>query len=69
MGGIYDHAGLGIHRYSTDTGWKIPHFEKMLYDQASLILGLYLPASRIQGPESGPYPDGTDGFHHVERTS
>ncbi len=40
MGGIYDHAGLGIHRYSTDTGWKIPHFEKMLYDQASLILGL-----------------------------
>ena len=40
MGGIYDHVGLGIHRYATDTGWKIPHFEKMLYDQASLIYAL-----------------------------
>ena len=40
MGGIYDHAGYGIHRYATDTGWKIPHFEKMLYDQASMILAL-----------------------------
>ena len=33
-GGIYDHIGLGIHRYSTDDRWMIPHFEKMLYDQA-----------------------------------
>ncbi len=40
MGGIYDHVGKGIHRYATDTGWKIPHFEKMLYDQASFINGL-----------------------------
>ena len=40
MGGIYDHAGYGIHRYATDIGWKIPHFEKMLYDQASMILAL-----------------------------
>lgn len=37
MGGIYDHVGKGIHRYATDFGWKIPHFEKMLYDQANLI--------------------------------
>ncbi len=33
-GGIYDHIGFGIHRYSTDRDWLVPHFEKMLYDQA-----------------------------------
>ena len=37
-GGIYDHIGFGFHRYSTDALWKIPHFEKMLYDQATLSL-------------------------------
>ncbi len=34
QGGVYDHVGLGIHRYSTDERWFLPHFEKMLYDQA-----------------------------------
>ncbi|MHA2288394.1 MAG: thioredoxin domain-containing protein, partial [Promethearchaeota archaeon] len=38
MGGIYDHIGFGFHRYSTDPDWLVPHFEKMLYDQALLIL-------------------------------
>ena len=33
-GGIYDHVGFGFHRYSTDGSWLVPHFEKMLYDQA-----------------------------------
>ena len=33
-GGIFDHVGLGIHRYSTDREWLVPHFERMLYDQA-----------------------------------
>jgi len=37
MGGIYDHARGGLHRYSTDKEWLIPHFEKMLYDQAGLL--------------------------------
>ena len=36
MGGIYDHLGGGFHRYSVDRYWKIPHFEKMLYDNAQL---------------------------------
>jgi hypothetical protein len=36
-GGIYDHLGGGFARYSTDEGWHIPHFEKMLYDNAQLI--------------------------------
>ena len=40
-GGIYDHLGGGICRYSTDPQWLVPHFEKMLYDQA-LVSGIYL---------------------------
>jgi hypothetical protein len=37
-GGIYDHMGFGFHRYSTDSHWLVPHFEKMLYDQALLAV-------------------------------
>lgn len=37
-GGIYDHVGFGFHRYSTDSRWLVPHFEKMLYDQALLAI-------------------------------
>jgi uncharacterized protein YyaL (SSP411 family) len=37
-GGIYDHIGFGFHRYSTDEKWLVPHFEKMLYDQAILTI-------------------------------
>tara|TARA_R110002033_G_scaffold169897_3_gene211250 strand:+ start:3758 stop:5881 length:2124 start_codon:yes stop_codon:yes gene_type:complete len=37
MGGVYDHIGGGFFRYSTDAYWKIPHFEKMLYDNAQLV--------------------------------
>ncbi len=36
-GGVHDHVGGGFHRYSVDTEWFIPHFEKMLYDQAQLV--------------------------------
>jgi uncharacterized protein YyaL (SSP411 family) len=42
-GGIYDHIGYGFHRYSTDFQWLLPHFEKMLYDQA-LIAMVYTEA-------------------------
>lgn len=38
LGGIYDHIGFGFHRYSTDSEWLVPHFEKMLYDQALLVM-------------------------------
>ncbi|MGD0232986.1 MAG: thioredoxin domain-containing protein [Syntrophorhabdales bacterium] len=38
LGGIYDHVGFGFHRYTTDPMWMVPHFEKMLYDQAMLAL-------------------------------
>ena len=45
-GGIYDHLGGGFHRYSVDEQWRVPHFEKMLYDQAQL-LNSYLDAFQI----------------------
>ena len=38
MGGVFDQVGFGFHRYSTDPKWLVPHFEKMLYDQALLVL-------------------------------
>jgi len=38
LGGIWDHVGFGFHRYSTDARWFLPHFEKMLYDQAGIAL-------------------------------
>jgi uncharacterized protein YyaL (SSP411 family) len=45
-GGIHDHLGGGFHRYSVDTVWHVPHFEKMLYDQAQLASS-YLDAYQI----------------------
>jgi hypothetical protein len=45
-GGIYDHLGGGFARYSTDADWLVPHFEKMLYDQA-LISDIYLKAYQL----------------------
>jgi uncharacterized protein YyaL (SSP411 family) len=49
-GGIYDHLGGGFHRYATDARWLVPHFEKMLYDQA-LLSKVYLQAYQITGNE------------------
>ena len=47
-GGIYDQVGGGFHRYSTDKKWRIPHFEKMLYDNALLSM-TYLEAYQLTG--------------------
>lgn len=49
-GGMYDHLGGGFHRYSVDAQWRVPHFEKMLYDQAQLI-NSYLNAYQITKDE------------------
>ena len=49
-GGIYDHAGGGFARYSVDNEWRVPHFEKMLYDNAQ-FLSLYALAYKITGKE------------------
>ena len=48
MGGLRDHVGGGFHRYSVDAQWRVPHFEKMLYDQAQLVLA-YLDAAQVSG--------------------
>ncbi|MHA3962181.1 MAG: thioredoxin domain-containing protein [Candidatus Thorarchaeota archaeon SMTZ1-45] len=49
-GGLYDHIGYGFHRYSTDAKWLLPHFEKMIYDQASLMMA-YTEAYQITKKE------------------
>ena len=49
-GGIYDHLAGGFHRYSTDDIWLVPHFEKMLYDQAALTM-VYLEGYQVTGDE------------------
>ncbi|MCB0346604.1 MAG: thioredoxin domain-containing protein [Bdellovibrionales bacterium] len=56
-GGIYDHVGGGFSRYSTDAKWLVPHFEKMLYDNA-LLVSAYLDAYTAVGEET---------FAHVAR--
>jgi uncharacterized protein YyaL (SSP411 family) len=48
MGGIYDHVGFGFHRYSVDALWRVPHFEKMLYDQAMIAIA-YAEAYQATG--------------------
>jgi hypothetical protein len=50
LGGIYDQLGFGFHRYSTDAKWLVPHFEKMLYDQAMLTMA-YTEACQATGDE------------------
>jgi uncharacterized protein len=49
-GGIFDQIGYGFHRYSTDAQWLVPHFEKMLYDQAMLLMA-YTDAFQATGHE------------------
>jgi len=48
LGGMRDHLGGGFHRYSVDADWRVPHFEKMLYDQAQLVLA-FAEAAQITG--------------------
>ena len=61
-GGIYDHVGGGFHRYSTDRAWRIPHFEKMLYDNA-LLASVYTSAySRTKNARFQQIAEGTLEF-------
>jgi uncharacterized protein YyaL (SSP411 family) len=50
LGGMRDHIGGGFHRYSVDAEWRVPHFEKMLYDQAQLVLA-YLETAQATGED------------------
>ncbi|MXY24817.1 MAG: thioredoxin domain-containing protein [Acidobacteria bacterium] len=49
-GGIRDHVGGGFHRYSVDAAWRVPHFEKMLYDQAQLVLAYLEAGQAVDAP-------------------
>ncbi len=51
LGGIFDQVGLGFHRYSTDARWLVPHFEKMLYDQALLAVAYTEAYEVTRNPE------------------
>jgi uncharacterized protein YyaL (SSP411 family) len=77
-GGMYDHIGFGFHRYSTDQRWFLPHFEKMLYDQAMLVMA-YTEAFQATGKEKyrttveeicayvlRDMTDDTEGFYSAE---
>ena len=48
LGGVFDQVGFGFHRYSTDSIWLVPHFEKMLYDQALMAIA-YIEAYQVTG--------------------
>ncbi|MCL7927470.1 MAG: thioredoxin domain-containing protein [marine benthic group bacterium] len=77
-GGVFDQVGFGFHRYSTDAGWLLPHFEKMLYDQALLTMAC-VEAYQVTGAERHArvarevieyvlrdLTDPTGGFHSAE---
>jgi hypothetical protein len=65
VGGMHDHLGGGFHRYSVDERWFVPHFEKMLYDQAQLAAS-YLEAHQATG-EASFAATARDIFTYVER--
>ena len=78
LGGMRDHVGGGFHRYSVDGEWRVPHFEKMLYDQAQLVCA-YAEAAQVSGDpfyaevaaDTVSYvlremTDGDGGFHSAE---
>ena len=65
LGGMRDHIGGGFHRYSVDAEWRVPHFEKMLYDQAQLVLA-YLEAAQATG-EDFHATVAEDTLHYVMR--
>ncbi len=68
-GGVYDHLGGGFHRYSVDERWLVPHFEKMLYDNA-LLVPLYLDGWRRTGrPEWAEVVRETLGWLRREMTA
>jgi len=61
-GGIYDQLGGGFHRYSTDAGWLVPHFEKMLYDNGALLELYALEHERTGGAEAARITRETAAF-------
>ena len=69
MGGIYDHLGGGFHRYSTDERWLVPHFEKMLYDNALLTVAYLEGYQATQDPFYREIVEETLAYIQREMTS
>ena len=67
-GGMRDHVGGGFHRYSVDAGWRVPHFEKMLYDQAQLVLAFLEAAQAAGDPTFRAVADDTLSYVRRELT-
>ena len=65
-GGIYDQLGGGFHRYAVDAVWLVPHFEKMLYDNAQLA-ALYLEACRSTGEAASTGASSSETLDYVLR--
>ena len=61
-GGLYDHVGGGLHRYSTDRGWLLPHFEKMLYDQALYAMACAEAHAATGAPDLREAAESTLGY-------
>src|ERR1044071_8741985 len=68
-GGIWDHLGGGFHRYSTDERWLVPHFEKMLYDNALLTVAYAEAYQATKEPFYREVVDETLGYVLREMTS
>ncbi len=68
-GGIYDQLGGGFHRYATDGAWRVPHFEKMLYDNGSLLELYALEHERTGAPEPARVARETAAFLERELAS
>src|SRR6266513_1863992 len=64
-GGMHDHLGGGFHRYSVDRYWHVPHFEKMLYDQAQLAVA-YLDAFQLTQDRSASRTDSSRGEQYAD---
>jgi uncharacterized protein YyaL (SSP411 family) len=64
-GGMRDHIGGGFHRYAVDAAWRVPHFEKMLYDQAQLVLA-FLEAAQVSNNDFYARV-ADDTLHYVRR--
>jgi uncharacterized protein YyaL (SSP411 family) len=68
MGGMRDHVGGGFHRYSVDAAWRVPHFEKMLYDQAQIALACLEAAQAASVPSFAAVADDTLAYVRRELT-
>jgi uncharacterized protein YyaL (SSP411 family) len=68
LGGMRDHVGGGFHRYSVDAAWRVPHFEKMLYDQAQLVLACLEAAQAVADPSFAAVADDTLAYVRRELT-